>query len=303
MPSRKTLFKSLHGEGAVALVVLRLTVLKDGILPPFTSRTLKSIAAKARCLETVWTLYESAPSYKPVSIRVLRTSSMKPMYRVERKGNDRPFIVKRGHILFGYLAFYTRESLATPPLCNEDVDIDYTAFHVETEQATFRRLDSLGKGDYSRVKIEFVTPVTITTKIMAPPLSSTRLLEKLLSRTREAYRLLPSPGYIAAQAARVWVALASASNPRGHHIPYAVGRLADIMVAEVDFWLRPETVVYGREDGDKLRKVRGVRGYVVYEPLNDGIKYDFSRLLDFASYMGIGKSRSIGFGEIRVEYI
>jgi len=295
--------KSLQGEGLLVLIRLRITPESNSILPPFTSRTLKSIAGNANCLKPVWNLYSSRKRFKPVTFRVLTTDRFRPLYKRVNGEDSDVITVRKDYTYYGFITFYAR-SLADVPVaeCDEQVSIEYGRFHVAMDSMDMRMLDFLGRDEYERVKISIRTPLTITTKIMSPPVKTGSRLARLLDSTREAYRLLPTPGFIAAQAARQWLGIVKTLEPKGHILPYAIGRLSDIMIAEIDYHLRPITVLYGKDEAGRKRLVRGVTGFIVLEPVNDSIRFAFSRLLDFASILGLGKSRSIGFGELTVEY-
>ncbi len=300
--ARGIFMKSLSGEGFLGLARFGLVALDDAILPPFTSRTWKSVLWRSKCLSDVYKLYESRERFKPVTIRVLKTTSGRPLYRVA-DGRDRPITVSRGHELLAELGFAGNnvfQTITSAVTCSEEVDVEYARFIIEPIDLETRMVHTLNYEDFERVVIDIVTPMTISTKIMSPPVRAEKL-STIISRTREAYRLLPTPSYILSQAAREWIALIRGSEPNTDPIPYAIGRLADVMVAEVHFDLKPTTVLYGKENGKEAR-VRGVRGRIVLEPLNSSIKPAIHRLLTLASYIGLGKSRSIGFGEVRVSF-
>jgi len=69
-------------------------------------------------------------------------------------------------------------------------------------------------------------------------------------------------------------------------------------LVEADFNIKPVTVYY-----DGVRKPRGFIGWVVYEVRARRKKNAYNnlmRLLDYARYVGIGKSRATGFGQIEL---
>ena len=73
------------------------------------------------------------------------------------------------------------------------------------------------------------------------------------------------------------------------------------MVAEADYNIRPTTALYGRDENGRPKKPRGVTGYVIYRILNPRIAPLLDKTLALASRLGLGRSRSIGFGEIQVK--
>jgi CRISPR-associated endoribonuclease Cas6 len=69
---------------------------------------------------------------------------------------------------------------------------------------------------------------------------------------------------------------------------------------EVDYNLRPVTVYY-----DKLRRPRGIMGWIVYQVRRKrkGRTYrELMKLLEYARYIGVGRSRATGFGQVLVSF-
>ncbi len=300
--ARQLFQSSLVGSGFVGRATLRLAALRDSVLPPFTSRTAKSILMKARCLEPLRGLYTSSERFRPVAVRVLRRAGGRRLYRAGScSGDSRIIEVSQGEELVMEVGFYSQAPIPFLPSCEEEVDLDYGVFRVSLSELEVKLVDQLGSPEgWDRLVLRFHTPTTIATKVMIPPLrSAPRLLGKLRD-AREAYRLLPTPGYLLAQAARQWIALVKQGDPNGSPLPYAVGRIADVAIAEVDYKLKPVTACYGKDKKGRMRRVRGFTGTLVLEPLIDEIRLVASRLLEFTGYIGLGKSRSIGFGEVSV---
>ncbi len=288
-------------KGYIVNISLRLLSLKDAILPPFTSKVMKSIIARAECMKEVWKYYNSSSSFKPVTVRTLRTLDKRPIFKTNTA--TKVISIRRNSILKGEISIFVDEKGIpwdkTFLLCDEDIDIDIAKFRIIVEEVTIEdvRELSLGLTKDKPFKISFVTPLLITTKVMTPPTLNATKIYKLVEKSEKAHRLLPTPGYIASQAMREWIGIALGKRPDPLWPPYGIGRLSDIMVAELDFRLRPVTVIY-----DENRRPRGVLGYVIYKPLNKHIAETLDRLLAFAERMGLGKSRSIGFGEIKVSF-
>ena len=72
------------------------------------------------------------------------------------------------------------------------------------------------------------------------------------------------------------------------------------MLVEVDYSVKPETVIYGKTGDGRLKLVRGFTGWIIYELIYPKLKPIYSKLLALARYMGVGRSRSIGFGQVDV---
>ncbi len=289
-------------KGFIISTIIALGFQSDAILPPFTSRTVKSILGKAGCMESVRKLYTSKGSMKPVTLSPLYRGA-RPLYVVWRGDKTPSMTVRSGEVLQAAISVYTMHSnelnevLEDLASCSETVDIGYARVYVEPLEINMVRVEDLGSRvvEQGLFKLVMETPLILSTKVMTPPkLKGSKDLEE----TRDAYRLLPTPSYIFSYAARLATGLVAGSpDPR---IQYVVGRLADLMVAEVDYKVKPETALYGSRRGKPL-KVRGVKGYVAYQLLNEKFKGVASKLLALAELMGLGKSRSIGFGRVRVE--
>ena len=67
---------------------------------------------------------------------------------------------------------------------------------------------------------------------------------------------------------------------------------------EVDYDLKPITAVYNGKKGP-----RAFAGWVIYKfrGVSKRLNQKLLRLLDYANYVGVGKSRSIGFGMTKIK--
>lgn len=113
------------------------------------------------------------------------------------------------------------------------------------------------------------------------------------------YCLFPHPHLMVWSLARHWNSLA----PPGMRAPdiHRLACYANYALLEADYELRPVTVVYERGPGGSSGP-RAFLGWVLYEHRKVSQKLDIwlKRLLDYANYVGVGKSRSIGFGMVEV---
>ncbi len=289
------------GDGYVITVDIRYTALGDAVLPPFTSRVQKLLVHTAPCMAGVLQLYKSRSSFRPVRLTVLRGPSGRRLYQTLQAGRPAgpPLRVRGGETLSGSISIYTRGDpfrlAGELGGCTGRLPSPLDRLGFEVEGLSVERARSLSAGVSSgRVELRIHTPLLVDTRVMAPPpLRRTRLL-----RFRQAYRLLPTPAYVVAAAARLWQALAGAEIHQVVRAGYVAGRLADAMVAEVDYRLRPTTALYSGGPQGEARAARGPTGWVVYEVLNPRLAPLLDRLLGLASRMGLGKSRSVGFGEV-----
>jgi hypothetical protein len=153
----------------------------------------------------------------------------------------------------------------------------------------------LGQTRFLGVRLH--TPTLLSTKLMTPPHLRT---SKLIERIEDLHRLAVTPAYICNEATKLWLALAKDINPAQSPTPYHLGRACDITIGEVDIQLKPETVTYDREGG-KTKRIRGVTGHILYKILTPRITPTIDKILALTTKLGIGRSRSIGFGEIEVK--
>ncbi len=286
-----------RAEGFVARLRLALYSMEELVLPPFTSRVLKHVASIDPGLSFIMRIYEERRIFRPVTFSPLYVDG-RALYKVEGDGSG-PLVMRPGRVYHGFISIVSRDYRVVDSLAlysGGRLRTRYGGLVVEPLEVSVENLRGLSLGVDRFFKIRFLTPVVLTSKLMAPPSLGGR---RIIKKTPERHKLFPSSSYIMASAARLWVALALGDDPRGSWIPYKIGRLADIMIVEVDHSVKPVTAVYGKtSDKEKLRLVRGITGWAVYEILNPRIKVFVDRMLALASRMGLGRSRSIGFGQI-----
>lgn len=266
----------------------------DVILPPFSSKVMKSILYTDPALSPIKSMYESQGSFKPVTIRALR--------RGERRlfSNGSSFLVARAdEELRGSIVAFFKEVPDLPALSGApqgEIRLGSARIIYEMDSALIERVSdiSVGLSGSDRFWLRAHTPVLISTKTMTPPSEKVRELSRRLPK---AQRLIITPAYLCAEAARPWIAMvlgAKADSPA----PYYLGRICDLMLAEFDFRLRAATALYDVR-GERVM-ARGPVGSVGFMLLSRRIVRVLDKILAFAVRMGLGKSRSIGFGEISV---
>ncbi|WP_168065897.1 CRISPR-associated endoribonuclease Cas6 [Sulfolobus sp. S-194] len=135
--------------------------------------------------------------------------------------------------------------------------------------------------DSKAYRIEFKTPTLIQ-----PPRPN-------FKRKKNRYLLFPFSPYFLVSIQRHW------NKYQEKKIIISHSR-ALYYFKEVDYNLRPVTIIYDKS------KVRGFVGWALFtlearrnSSLRDGIR----KLLAYANYVGVGKSRAIGFGEVMVKSI
>ena len=74
-------------------------------------------------------------------------------------------------------------------------------------------------------------------------------------------------------------------------------------MGELDYNVKSETVVIGRSSSGKIRRSRGWVGWVVYRVASRRLALLLDRLFGLVNYLGLGRSRGIGLGDVLFEWI
>ncbi|MCE4619153.1 MAG: CRISPR system precrRNA processing endoribonuclease RAMP protein Cas6 [Desulfurococcales archaeon] len=301
----KPFFKSLFEDvdGHIIKLKIRFRFESDTILPPFTSKLTKTLIYSADCFKELRRHYELRKKFRPVTLSTLHYLSGRSVYKKESsKDGDKPLVAKRDMVLEAYISYYTSKDpfdLGEVFGCSGNLPSPFEKVVFSVDEAMVEKVDLISTGlpNASAFRVEFKTPLIMSTKVMTPPFPK---IKTILDKTPNEYRLLPTPAYIAASAMRLWLAIVKGVDPDEYFTPYAIGRLADVLLPEINYRLKPVTVIYGRDEAGRLRKIRGVEGYVVYKINSRKLALTLDKLLGLASRLGLGKNRSIGFGEIKV---
>ena len=272
--------------------------LQDSILPPLTSKVLKYVV-ESRC-RVIKDLMSVRRSFKPAQISMLFASG-EALYSSAGGG---VVSVKAGAELKGRLTLAcsdaTSEVMEELQVLSGTFNSPYGMFQLDLLSIELRKLSALSMGLSKFFKVEFTTPTILTAKHMVPP--------PLKDRSRslpERHRLLPQPSFIFSYLLKLWNSIAGPEERipgpgAGDWEAYKLGRLADVTLVEVDYRLKPVTVVIGRDSRGRLRMARGFTGWVIYECLSRKLLSIYDRLLALATYLGVGRSRGIGLGMIKV---
>ena len=297
----KQIFESLFDgvSGYVVTVSLRITPLSDVILPPMSSRFLKFLVFESPCFSDVREIVGSRASFKPVTLSVLRRGGRRLYSTTESQGL---LVARAGEVLGGRIVVYSKDFPRLQALSGCDGVVSFHGSNVAytVDEVTVEEVGTITSGISrgSIFKLVIHTPLLLPTKLMTPPpLTGSRLITSI----KGGYKLLPTPSYILSAACREWIGVVKGERVTEHIAPYVVGRLADIAIHEVDINIKPVTAVYGRDDKGNLRLVRGVVGYIAYKLESRRLEKTVDKLLAFATRIGLGKSRSIGFGEVEVK--
>jgi len=83
--------------------------------------------------------------------------------------------------------------------------------------------------------------------------------------------------------------------------PYMIGRISDVIFTELGYSIKPIIVILGKDSRDNLREARGFIGWTKYKVTHyrNYIRI-MERLLGLTSIMGIGRSRGIDLGIVKI---
>jgi len=282
------------------LVSCRFVVVpfSDVVLPPLSSKVVKFVVEVRG--GRVGELSKSSMPFKPLSISPLFLDG-RPL--ISSRVGGPPLVVNGGTPLTSYVSLVSSDyGLVDEFTSLEGVyDTPYGRFRINLDSLEVVDVRALGLGLTRFFRVEFITPTILTSKYMLPP-----TLKSKSNSIPERHRLIPQPSLIFSYLLRLWNSVVSPEERipntcAGDWEAYKLGRLSDIALVEVNYRLTPTSVVIGRDTKGRLRVAKGFRGWVLYECLSNKLIQIYDKLLALATYLGIGRSRGIGLGLIRVK--
>ncbi|MEM1622684.1 MAG: CRISPR system precrRNA processing endoribonuclease RAMP protein Cas6 [Sulfolobales archaeon] len=265
--------------------------LADCVAPPVTSKILKY------CLDGV-VPRKVLNGLSNTSISMLFDGS-RPLYSTTHTAN--PIRLRAGKTYAGRVSVIdsTTEFLdrvSSSGLQSFQCESVYGKFLIEFEEFSVTHLESLDMDLPTVFKLSFITPTVLSSKLMCPP--------PLSKRVRSMHKLVPQPSLIFSHLLRMWNTFAEPEHKIGkpsEWAPYMLGRQVDLVLAELDYRIRPETVIVGKDEKERLRKARGFTGWVIYKSIaKPKFHKTIAKLLALAELTGVGRSRGIGLGHIAV---
>jgi len=267
------------------------------VLPPLSSNLLKNLMYLWDPLEPIKKLYEGSKRPRAVSFRFLKSSEGKPLFATASAEREAPLHMKKDQIYEGeYVVVSKDASWIGGALSNPYADVETSYGKATFELSEVKAWSAPSYDSASAFLIWISTPLFISSKIALPP-----VLEAKASRIPNSYILSISPGAIASSIVKQLMEHMGMVGKKDQKIPYFVLRYYDLAVREIDFRIESKVVLLGKDKNGKMRKAKGVVGKLYHRPLSRKVAESYGRLLSIGSAMGIGKSRGIGFGEIKVE--
>jgi len=263
----------------------------------YTPRFVKALLFLSRGFSWVRGLYEDRRSVKPFSLS--------PLYGGNGYVLDEGVCIDSSSRYFFDLSIASRDTSLLDSISSVYEDVVEVSswgarFRVSIDSIEIVSIDnlSIGFNDSGKqvVKLVFHTPTLLSSKLMAPPLDS---FKKRIEAMPNLYVLYPSTGHICSYLARLWYSATGrsiCSGPTEEWAAYFMGRLCEATLVPIDYRISLKTVRY-----DENRRIRGFIGWTI---LRLGIKSRkvidrIDKIFALASKLGIGKSRTIGFGITR----
>ena len=260
-------------------------------MPPFTSKVSKLIILKMlerAGFDDLIAEVERPWRSKPYIFSVIFRGG-KPLYKVSKEG-ELLSLKANEEYLFEVTVIGDLNAMKIVRSLTEVGEVEafggrISILHIEAETKDFEELKVNIPVGY--VKLEFITPA-----LLQLPLPM-----KLKEKIRVRHVLFPIPSLIIYSLARHWNFFA----PEGKKIANmrSLSARSNFMLMEVDHNIKPVTVIY-----DERRRPRGITGWVLYKlhPISRKYVGTLLTLLNYSNYVGVGRSRTIGFGITKVSF-
>jgi CRISPR-associated endoribonuclease Cas6 len=282
-----------QGFDAVVRFSIDFTPLSSIVIPPFSSKVSRTLFIRMFGKKAE-ELSSEKSTFKPLILT--------PVYWVEggyflfkaddSKGLSKPLTLRESSRYRFYATLIGRSSEVVLLIQDLNLSSKFELFSgevsVENIGVEVKPFESFTlKDSDGLIRVQFKTPVLISF-----PKSWVRLNRKIPAR----HSLFPIPSFMIHGLAEHW----NTYSPENLRIPNVAKLRAysNYSLVEQDFDIKPVTAIY-----DEKRRPRGFIGWVLYKHrrLNRNLDSSLLKLLDYANYIGVGRSRSIGFGTVEVE--
>ncbi|MEM0483021.1 MAG: CRISPR system precrRNA processing endoribonuclease RAMP protein Cas6 [Nitrososphaerota archaeon] len=273
------------GSKSVVRLAVTFSVVGSAIIPPFSAKVSRLILY--RMSEVYRRLAGVRAAFKPVSVSPLFHDG-RPLIKL--KGDSQVLTLEDGGFYSFNCCLITGEEFGLDELVSFEQSVVGDVFGasvvLEGVRVEVRRYDSFGFEKPSAIRLDFLSPVLLQ-------------LPGFRGGKSGRYALFPVPSLLISSLVEHWN---SNSDPSSYiKNPCWLSYYSNYALLEADFHLKPVTVVY-----DSRRLVRGLMGWVLYDMRKSRTTPSLKRilaLLDYAQYVGIGKSRATGFGHVSVKCI
>ncbi|HDJ89363.1 MAG TPA: CRISPR system precrRNA processing endoribonuclease RAMP protein Cas6 [Thermoprotei archaeon] len=264
----------------LSLIIVPFT---DCILPPFTSKVTKTLFYHLFDGKSVFDrrMFSFSPLYR----------NGRPLYKVLKSRKDFKNIsikVSRNERLSAKISLIIKDKILLP---KPEVEFKFN------EYKFYAHIVNIEVDDISSISIDLpdIFRINFITPTLIPVPGRGKFLQKLGIKRR--YRLFPDLSLILMLLTYdLQLQKISLTNIS----PVKIFKWAYKAIAELDYNIRPETILYTVKD-NKPSVERGFTGYTVYQILDKKYLEEVKKLLGYGLKMGIGKSRTIGFGQITIK--
>jgi CRISPR-associated endoribonuclease Cas6 len=276
----------------VVKVSFTVTPTTDVVLPPLTSKVVKNLILSGKLLSSLSQLVNSSAKNKPIFISNLGYNGKRLF------STGKPLTARAGQRLDFFISFPYYDNLHEE-LKEGCFDTHYGRFCIQLSEVYIADLNMIKavspKG--KNFLVTFVAPTLLSSKVLLP--SS---LDRKFKGINPGFSLIPSVGLIVNYAFRTYHALLGNTSNQEYNVrAYKLAILSNALSRIVGYDLKPVTVVIGEDDKGNLRTTRGFIGWMEFDIVYEKLKRAVTKYLLFTSVLGIGRSRGIGFGEVRVE--
>jgi len=251
----------------ITKIFYKVVFSSDVIVPPFTSKVSKTLLL-ARCPE-MEREFKSREPYKKYSISVIFHGE-KPIINFKGKGMLRLRAGAPYTFTVSYIGEFPHSIIGA-----WEADIFGTKAVVQTMHVISQYIDRLMLPKSRYYTVNFITPVLL----------------RIPGGEKPVYDLCPNPWLIYHSIAAHWNKYAPSQLKipvKGSDI-YSIWRKLKL----VHHRLKIVDVYYGDKP---FRSFIGTATYEISADLLDNVR----RLFAYANYVGVGKSRSIGFGQVNI---
>ncbi|MCS7136681.1 MAG: CRISPR-associated endoribonuclease Cas6 [Nitrososphaerota archaeon] len=268
---------------SIVRLSVNFTVTGRAIIPPFSAKVSKLILH--RISELYRKYVDIKKPFKPISVSPLFHEGS-PLIKL--KGEDRMLMLSDDKTYSFNYCMITDEDFKFDELISLESstinDVFGTSVILKSIKVEVKRYDSFGFMKPNGIKLTFLSPVLLQ-------------LPRFGRYGINRYMLFPLPSMLIGSLVEHWN-----NNCDSHMIiknPFYLSYYSNYVLLEADFHLKPVTVMY-----DEKREIRGILGWVLYDlrkARNTPSLRRILALLDYAQYIGVGKSRATGFGQVSIK--
>ncbi len=280
-------------ENVIYTIRVTFKPLEDIIVPAFSSKFSYTILRELlddELRKFIDEKHSSREPLKPYRVSVVFNAKGKALYKTP---SSRRILVLRKEWLYWFTSTLILDSFQVYPVIpKSSVKTKLGEVELVDVKVTTRSFSDLVDSEQvNSLKISFVTPTLLSAKLCLPP-------RVRVDTVFNVYRLFPQPCLWLRSLVLYWNKYA----PRGLRFRdgYRLCRFGDVLLAETEYSVRPVSVVYGK--GGSVVVHRGFVGWVKYRVVEDWFAERIAPLLRLAELVGVGRSRSIGFGHVVVKY-